>query len=240
MLESTNKTPLYLQLFSTLAEQIQKEMNPNDKLPTEKEICDEYCVSRTTVRLAMNELEKMGYIYRLQGKGSFVSAIKHNLNSFFILNLSEHYAGIDVNSLNFKIYSFSKMEAPLVLCHQMGLQNEKNILCLQLVHFIEQKAICLEKLILKNQAFRFLDQETFKRQNFDKILNEQGINLKACEESYHLTSLSLNEQKILQTNQDYCLLIKKLLYDDSNELIAISERKIISNDFIYQNFVQLN
>ena len=36
MLDNTNKLPLYVQLVNTLLEQIQNDMSPNDKLPTEK------------------------------------------------------------------------------------------------------------------------------------------------------------------------------------------------------------
>lgn len=89
MLDNTNKLPLYVQLVNTLLEQIQNDMSPNDKLPTEKEICEEYSVSRTTVRLTMNELENRGYIYRIQGKGSFVSSIKKNTINSFLTLISE-------------------------------------------------------------------------------------------------------------------------------------------------------
>ena len=63
MLDSKNKVPLYFQLVNNLLDQIDTDMGPNEKLPTEKEICELYSVSRTTVRLAMSELEKRGYIY---------------------------------------------------------------------------------------------------------------------------------------------------------------------------------
>ena len=62
MLDTHEKRPLYLQLTDALLKQIVDEYQADDKLPTEMELCDEYAVSRTTVRLAMSELERRGSI----------------------------------------------------------------------------------------------------------------------------------------------------------------------------------
>ena len=49
------------------------KMHEGDQMPTENEICTLFNVSRTTVRMALNALCQNGYIYKIQGKGSFVS-----------------------------------------------------------------------------------------------------------------------------------------------------------------------
>ncbi len=46
---------------------------PGDALPSENQICGEVGVARSTVRQAFDELEKEGYIYRVQGRGTFFS-----------------------------------------------------------------------------------------------------------------------------------------------------------------------
>ena len=48
-------------------------LNDDEKMLSEREICLKYDVSRTTVRAALNELEEMGYIFKRHGKGTFVS-----------------------------------------------------------------------------------------------------------------------------------------------------------------------
>src|SRR5450756_1435327 len=62
-----------------------KEWNPGDKIPNELALCHEYSVSRITVRQALTDLEREGYIIRKQGKGTFVSfpRIEQNLTSFY-------------------------------------------------------------------------------------------------------------------------------------------------------------
>lgn len=42
-----------------------------DKLPSEQELMDKFKVSRHTVRQALNELVSEGYVYKMQGKGTF-------------------------------------------------------------------------------------------------------------------------------------------------------------------------
>lgn len=44
-----------------------------EQIPTELELCEEFNVSRTTVRTALNQLTLEGYLERHQGKGTYVS-----------------------------------------------------------------------------------------------------------------------------------------------------------------------
>ncbi len=66
--------PLYLQIKDLLAAQIKNGVFKTDeRLPSEKELCAMYNVSRITVRHALAELEREGLIYRSHGKGTFVA-----------------------------------------------------------------------------------------------------------------------------------------------------------------------
>lgn len=79
--------PLYLQLSESLIKKITKEMEVDDLLPSERKLAYIYDVSRTTVRLALDSLERKGYILRKQGKGSYVID-RHNK----LINLGDMYS----------------------------------------------------------------------------------------------------------------------------------------------------
>lgn len=69
--------PLHRQLFLVLHDEIDRGvMAPGDALPTEQTLCDQFGVSRITVRRALADLAEQGYIERRQGVGSFVR--RHN------------------------------------------------------------------------------------------------------------------------------------------------------------------
>lgn len=69
MLKKNSATPLYSQLVSALIDYIKTNLSIDEKMLSEREICEKYDVSRTTVRAALNELEEMGFVYRHHGKG---------------------------------------------------------------------------------------------------------------------------------------------------------------------------
>lgn len=61
-------------VMMSLIERINKdEFAPDYKLPSENELIKAYHVSRITVRRALDELESQKYIFRKQGKGTFVN-----------------------------------------------------------------------------------------------------------------------------------------------------------------------
>jgi GntR family transcriptional regulator len=65
--------PLHRQLFLVLHDELARgAIAPGDALPTEQSLCDQFGVSRITVRRALADLAQQGYIDRRQGVGSFV------------------------------------------------------------------------------------------------------------------------------------------------------------------------
>jgi GntR family transcriptional regulator, arabinose operon transcriptional repressor len=68
------RQPLYIQIQEDLKNLIREgKLKKDDKIPTEKQLTEQYRVSRITVVNALADLAKDGWIYRVPGRGSFVS-----------------------------------------------------------------------------------------------------------------------------------------------------------------------
>ena len=78
-------------------------------MPTERELSIRYNVSRVTVRDTLNRLAQAGYIYRIQGKGTFVSVrkIEKKLTKLYTLRKRFEEKGVvhEVKTLQFEVIS---------------------------------------------------------------------------------------------------------------------------------------
>lgn len=69
--------PQYHQLKSVVLNQIKSgRLKPGDKIPSESQLCKEYSISKITTGKAISALSAEGLLYRIQGKGTFVSPEK--------------------------------------------------------------------------------------------------------------------------------------------------------------------
>lgn len=63
---------LWRQLKIVLREAALTELAPGDRIPTEQELCDQFRVSRITVRQAIASLVREGVLARQRGRGTYV------------------------------------------------------------------------------------------------------------------------------------------------------------------------
>ena len=98
--------PLYFQLKNIIKNKIESgEFKGNDRLPAEEDICAEYNVSRATVRRALFDLELEGFIYRIRGKGTYVTdqeGLKQLSSKGTIENLIASARGTKLNLMKIK------------------------------------------------------------------------------------------------------------------------------------------
>ncbi len=81
MINKYSNVPLYSQLKCLIIQRIEAGEYPEEsKIPSEQELCEQYDISRPTVRQAISELTNNGYLYKEKGKGTFVAKTKSKVD----------------------------------------------------------------------------------------------------------------------------------------------------------------
>lgn len=101
-------SPLYLQIAQDLRRNIQKEIwKEGERIPTDKQMCEQYHVSRITVRKAVDELVKDNLIVRKKAIGSFVTTFEErnddHYTSYKSFTNEMKEVGIDIETLKVNV-----------------------------------------------------------------------------------------------------------------------------------------
>lgn len=99
-LSRENVTSLYEQIATRLMEEMEAGLyEPTGRLPSESELGERFCVSRVTVRLALDKLVQEGAVVRKQGKGSYAAGrqVRHGLDTLRSFHESLKLQGLNAS-----------------------------------------------------------------------------------------------------------------------------------------------
>lgn len=130
--------PLYFQLEKVLRKRILSgKYKPDQMLPTENELCQEFGVSRTTVRQALLSLEGDDLIRREQGRGTFVSFRKGAPARFRLYGAVDDlfYLG---SQTRLHLASKRLIKTPARIAKDMGLPPKEKTYLFQGIRFLRK------------------------------------------------------------------------------------------------------
>lgn len=235
-MERKRKQPLYDQLVDLLKEQIENNLQPHDMLPSERELSEKYGLSRTTVRLAMQELEKMGYIYRQHGKGTFVSSINQETT-----NLTGGYSFTDQMKLLNKtpkttILEFRVVEANKFFAEHLNLSLGEKIIKIKRLRSADGMPMMVERSYLPYKKFINLKKEELeKKPLYDIFAENYSETIKIADEEFYASIVSDNDAKLLGVPFSApSLNLVRTTYNIRNEVIEFTLSVARADQFRYK------
>lgn len=91
--------PIYIQIYNRIKDMILTGMLPaGSKLPSSRELSTLLKVARVTVLSSYERLEDRGYVYTINGKGTFVAEMKVNSNDSWTVDWSKNVTELAVNA----------------------------------------------------------------------------------------------------------------------------------------------
>ncbi len=171
----------YRRIYEHFYELIESEaMKPGDSLPSEREISEEFGVSRDTVRKAMQLLENAGVIIKTRGRESVVS--KRNFFDFPISRINsfkEMAQQLQWKDVVTHVEDLSIVEADegSVLALRLDCAPGEEIYRVKRIREIEGEAVIFDTDYFKRSAVPRLTREICSDSIYDYLENELGIKI---------------------------------------------------------------
>lgn len=174
--------PLYTQIKEALrAAIVDGTYLQNDRLPSESALIRQYGVSRITVRQALGDLESEGLIFRVAGKGSFVSRPKPFQELTRLQGFGEAMSRFGYETRN-RVDSLRTVAASEAVARRLGLAPGSPVCEIRRVRFLDRKPVSLDVSYLPSAlGERLANEDLVMRDIFLIIENDYGIPLGQAE-----------------------------------------------------------
>lgn len=130
------------QLRARLAEMCRTSLSPGDALPSERQLCDLYGVSRTTVRDAVGQLVTEGMLVRIHGKGTFV-AEPHARSQLHLASFHEDMRRLGLTPTTVVLLAETAVPPPVTLVN-LGLRSRDQALHLRRLRLADNAPISVD------------------------------------------------------------------------------------------------
>lgn len=169
--------PLYLQIYEILKEQIETEVYAyGEFIPSELELEKHYRVSRITIRQAIAELEKEGYIKRARGKGTtvtYTSRINESLSEIRSFTKEMEDRGLQAGTSYINI---EKVKATEDVANSLHVEVDSDVYRLFRVRTADEEPIVIFETYLSNDYNFPLDEKHYEGAMY-QVFEELGIKI---------------------------------------------------------------
>ena len=180
-----DKIPKYYALKKALIAKIEnEEFKTGEPIPSERDLIQYYHYSRITVRQAIDELVQEGYLYKIQGKGTYVKGGSINQNLYFIASCTE-----DVRRQGL-VPSKRVIDAASVMpdkkrCRVLNISGDDRVYCLKRVQLADDEELNYTITYLPEKLFPGISEHDFAAESlYDVIERVYQIRITNAERTF--------------------------------------------------------
>jgi len=240
-IDPSNIIPKYYQLATILREQIENgTWKANETIPSERELEQQYNLSRPTIRQAIGLLIAQGYLYRMHGKGTFVSPPKLQKGILELTSFSEDMRnrGLEPGQI---FLEFENIIPPKKVANHLEISDpKKKVLRIKRIRTGNGEPIGIQDSYLNLPDEKTITQEELKeRGSIYTILQEKfGIYPAEADETLEVTLASEEEAKFLTVPAGSPLLLnERTLYSQDRK--AVEFVRILYRGDRYKYYMRL-
>lgn len=201
--------PLYYQIKQMLLTAIKDgRLSQGDILPTELEFCAQCEVSRPTIRQALSELVAEGYLYRLKGKGTFVSSPKiaaRFLNKLQSFNEEMEQKGLKPSTC---VLSFQMVPGRSLVNEKLMLPASSQLFYLERLRFADGEPLVYLETFVPYIQFKALEGVDFVSESLYQSMEEKcGTHVVRVQREIEAVSAGQREAALLDIPKNSALML---------------------------------
>ena len=229
----------YQEIFNDLQEKILNgSYLAGVLLPTEKELQDQYQVSRDTVRKALRLLTEKGLIQKVQGRGSQV--LKQELLNFPVSGLTSYKELVDSLGLNSqtRVISLDLMTVDEQTALQTGFPEGSQVWKLLRTRSIDGVVSVLDLDYLAKDCVPNLTQEIAQTSIYAYLEEDLGLDISYAQKEITIQASTERERLLMDNQDDYLVLIRSRVYLGDTRQFQYTESRHKIDKFQFVDFAR--
>jgi GntR family transcriptional regulator len=224
MLDKNSSVPIYVQLEEFIKGKIKEKVYlPGESLPTERELTELFGVSRMTIRQAISNLVHQGILYKIPGKGAFVSkeVIEKKLE---IESFSEDMEkrGLTPSS---KVLYFEKIIPNSEIKLKLQLSENEEVYFINRLRLANNEPMALEFCYLPEKYFNNLMKYNLVQCSLYKLMKEEyHVNFNYMKQNIKAINMSKKEaEMLLGKTKGFGLVSLKIIFNEDEHPIEYTK-----------------
>lgn len=224
MIDKKSPIPVYYQLKKEIEQRIlNKEWNVGQCISSERELSEEYSLSRMTVRQAIGELVSEGVLVREKGRGTFICEPKVRQKDMTSLSEIAERNGLKLET---RVKELSLIDTPE---KYKEIFSDDKIYKIDRLRIINKDIVADEVVYIPCRYFSFIDEELLKGSLFS-ILKSNGYEIEYSDASIRSVLPDARFKRIFNVEKNIPILNIYSVYYSKDDNILFVENSVYRSD----------